>query len=188
MTPRISDTIKEDHREIEATYDRIITSYDRDEQIRFQNLFTWELARHFVGEELIIYPAFEKHIPDGASIADKNRKVHQRVKEQLKTFQTMDPTNPRYIPTIKTLMENLAPHIREEEDSQLGALENALSSHDSEHMSKSFNRTKIFVPSRAHPGAPSKPPFETVVGLLTAPVDQLADLFRKWPHSKGMET
>ena len=44
----------------------------------------------------------------------------------------------------------------------------------------------MFVPSRSHPSAPSKPPFETAVGLLTAPIDHLADLFRSWPDTAGM--
>ncbi|PYH67181.1 uncharacterized protein BO88DRAFT_344867, partial [Aspergillus vadensis CBS 113365] len=43
-----------------------------------------------------------------------------------------------------------------------------------------------FVPSRSHPSAPDKPPFETAIGLMTAPIDHLADLFRKWPHTSGL--
>lgn len=85
-------------------------------------------------------------------------------------------------------MEVLSPQMREEENSDLVDLEQVLSDHDSISLSKSFNRTKIFMPSRAHPSAPSKPPFETVVGLLTAPIDQLGDLFRKWPHEKDVQT
>ena len=49
-------------------------------------------------------------------------------------------------------------------------------------LAKSFGRTKAFVPSRSHPSAPSKPPFETVVGLLTAPIDHLGDMLRKFPE------
>lgn len=43
----------------------------------------------------------------------------------------------------------------------------------------------MFTPTRAHPSAPNKPPFETVVGLLTAPIDRLRDLlFTKFPEGK----
>ena len=34
---------------------------------------------------------------------------------------------------------------------------------------------------RAHPSAPNKPPFETIVGLMTAPLDKLLDAFAKFP-------
>lgn len=84
------------------------------------------------------------------------------------------------------LMENLSEHIKEEENDDLPKLEAALSEEDSESYAKSFGRTKMFVPSRSHPSAPDKPPYETAVGLLAAPIDHLADLFRKWPDSAGM--
>jgi hypothetical protein len=78
-------------------------------------------------------------------------------------------------------MNDLNEHISGEESSDLPALEAAMQTSDSEAMAKSFGRIKAFVPSRSHPSAPDKPPFETVVGLMTAPMDHLADLFRKFP-------
>jgi hypothetical protein len=38
-----------------------------------------------------------------------------------------------------------------------------------------------FVCSSAHPNAPNKPPFETLAGLLTAPIDKVKDAFAKFP-------
>jgi hypothetical protein len=78
-------------------------------------------------------------------------------------------------------MKDLNQHIKEEENDDLPALESAIQNDESESIAKSFGRTKAFVPSRSHPSAPNKPPFETVVGLMTAPVDHLMDLFRKFP-------
>ena len=78
-------------------------------------------------------------------------------------------------------MTVLSEHIKEEEEQDLPALDRELSAEDSASMAKSFGRTKAFVPSRSHPSAPSKPPFETVVGLMAAPIDHLADLFKKFP-------
>ncbi|KAL2696936.1 hypothetical protein AAEP93_002231 [Penicillium crustosum] len=186
MTPRIIDTIKKDHREIESYYGKIITSKDEDEQTRFQNLFAWELARHSIGEELIVYPLFERVLSDGVAMANKDRDQHLKVKTQLKAFQNMTPSDTQFVPTIRELMDNLSEHIKEEESDDLPKLEQALSQEDSEGCSKSFGRTKMFVPSRSHPSTPDKPPYETVVGLLTAPIDHLADLFRKWPDTSGM--
>lgn len=80
----ISDAVVKDHQEILACYNRIVSSTNRDEQVRFQNLFTWDLARLLVAEELVVYPALEKHLPDGAAMAEKNRKAHQTVSVQSK--------------------------------------------------------------------------------------------------------
>lgn len=78
-------------------------------------------------------------------------------------------------------MKYLNQHIEEEEKQDLPEFESALHKDESESIAKSFGRTKAFVPSRSHPHAPNKPPFETVVGLMTAPIDHLGDLFRKFP-------
>lgn len=84
-------------------------------------------------------------------------------------------------------MSNLKAHIAEEENGDLPALEAGLkkagASGASESLAKSFERTKMFVPTRSHPSAPDKPPFETVVGLLAAPIDKLADIFRRFPQT-----
>lgn len=79
MDSRILDTIREDHQQLEAIYNTLIHSNDPKEQTRFQNLFTWTLARHTVGEELVVFPAIEKHIRDGTETMDKSRREHQMV-------------------------------------------------------------------------------------------------------------
>lgn len=83
-------------------------------------------------------------------------------------------------------MQELLQHMKEEEVEDLPLLEKVLSQADSEKMGASFERTKMFVPTRSHPSAPDRPPFETAVGLMTAPVDRLADFFRKWPEKKEL--
>jgi hypothetical protein len=40
----------------------------------------------------------------------------------------------------------------------------------------------MFVPTQSHPSAPDKPPFETVAGLMAAPIDHLKDMFKKFPE------
>ncbi|KAJ5660957.1 uncharacterized protein N7484_000329 [Penicillium longicatenatum] len=186
MMAAISDAIKKDHREIEEYYNNILNSTTEKEKTQWQNQFTWELARHSIGEELVIYPQFEKLLTDGRAMADKDRKEHLSVKEQLKAFQNMQPSNPQFEPTLKSLMQDLTQHIKEEESEDLPKLEESLTTEESEDLSKTFGRTKMFVPSRSHPSAPDKPPFETAIGLLTAPIDHLGDLFRSWPHTSGM--
>jgi len=180
----ISDAIIKDHRELEQYYKEVVNSSDHDHQQRYGNQFTWELARHSVGEELVVYPAFEKYLgADGKKMADSDRKEHHSVKELLKQFQKLKSEDVNYVPKIKEIWSQLTEHMKEEEEHDLPALEAALRSDagTSESMAKSFGRTKAFVPTRSHPSAGENPPFETVMGLLTAPFDHVADIFRKFP-------
>ncbi|KAI9170872.1 hemerythrin-like protein [Paramyrothecium foliicola] len=185
MAASVSDAIIKDHRELEEYYNEVVNAKDLDHQTRFGNQFTWELARHSVGEELVVYPAFEKYLgPEGKAMAEHDRKEHHKVKELLKEFQNLKPEDGNYVQKLKELWAPLSEHIKEEEERDLPALEKALAAHagESESMATSFGRTKAFVPSRSHPSAGEHPPFETVMGLLTAPIDHLGDLFRKFPN------
>lgn len=76
----ISDAITKDHRELEQYYNEVINSADHDHKERFGNQFTWELARHSVGEELVVYPAFEKYLGSkGHDMAEHDRQEHHKV-------------------------------------------------------------------------------------------------------------
>lgn len=82
MVGRIIDVVKDDHLTIEACYTRITNTSERDEQTRFKNLFTWELARTLVAKELVIYPALEKHLSDGVTMANRNRNENHNVRRK----------------------------------------------------------------------------------------------------------
>ncbi|RJE20022.1 hypothetical protein PHISCL_07633 [Aspergillus sclerotialis] len=182
MKSTITDAIKEDHRTVEACYLYVIDESKRHQRARFKNLFIWELSRNLVSKELVVYPALEKKVQGGTFLANKDREENHATKEDLKAFQNLSPSDPKFIPAINDLMAHLRTHYVDEEMNQLPQLEEALSKKDSDHLAKLLRWSKVFLPTRAHPAAPSKPPMETAVGLVTAPFDQVADLFRKWPH------
>jgi len=178
----ISEAIKDDHRELEDAYNKILQATTSDEKRRWQNQFTWELARHSIGEELIVYPTMEKNLPNGKDMANKDRSEHKSVKDHLYKFQGLKPEDSEFVPTLKALWTDLGQHIKEEEEHDLVLLEKSLQQSESEKLVAKFKRTKKFIPTRSHPDAPDKPPFETVAGLLAAPMDHLSDLFRKFPE------
>lgn len=96
----------------------------------------------------------------------------------------MSPSDANFDPTIDSLWEALSQHILEEERDDLPALEEMINSDASSALARSFDRTKHFVPTRSHPSAPDRPPYETAVGLMTAPMDKLKDMFRSFPEAK----
>jgi hemerythrin-like domain-containing protein len=175
----ISEVITNDHRELKKYYEEIVNNPDNiDHQTRYGNQFTWELARHSVAEELLVYPALEKYLGDkGKEHADHDRAEHHKVcltvpfaeivtdrlqvKVLLKDFQNMSARDSAYVPKLKEIWSLLEHHIEEEESKDLPALEKALSSSDnrgsSESLAKNFGRTKAFVPSRSHPSAGENP-------------------------------
>ncbi|KAI9709986.1 MAG: hypothetical protein M1820_003064 [Bogoriella megaspora] len=97
----------------------------------------------------------------------------------------MKPQDAGHTDKINEILASLSQHIQEEEDQDLPALEDSLKAQPdlSESIARSFGRTKAFVPSRSHPSAGKNPPFETVIGLLAAPIGHVADIFRKFPDN-----
>jgi hypothetical protein len=94
----------------------------------------------------------------------------------------MRESDPAFRKTLDSLMDSFNQHIKEEEEVDLVKLEDVLAKSDSQSLARQFDRTKAFVPTRSHPLSPTKQPFETAVGLMTAPLDRLRDMFRKFPN------
>lgn len=77
---RVSDPIIKDHEELKSSYDKIMNSDNHATLGEYQNQFVWELARHSISEEIVVYPAMEKHVPNGKEMAEKDRQEHRAVR------------------------------------------------------------------------------------------------------------
>lgn len=118
-------------------------------------------------------------------MAAEDRREHLYVKQKLHELEGMDVEDAHFDGKLNDLMSWFTKHARHEEERDLPALEKFLAkesgSLSSESMARSFERTKMFVPTHSHPKSPDQPPFENVVGLMMAPIDKLRDLFKEFP-------
>ncbi|KAI5117019.1 hypothetical protein M0805_000003 [Coniferiporia weirii] len=184
----LSDKIKEDHQEMYEYHDLYRAARaagDADGQARWARQLIWEVARHAVGEEIVVYPLMEAHLgEEGRKLADQDRAEHQFVKERLYEIESLDPGSKKYDEVLSEVMKHLHEHNDSEELNDLPLLEPAMGVESSEKAAASFSRTKKFVPTRTHPSAPNQPPLETLAGFLAAPMDKLKDAFSKFPTSE----
>ncbi|KAF9049460.1 hypothetical protein BDZ89DRAFT_1057350 [Hymenopellis radicata] len=185
----LTAAIKEDHEEMYEYYDNYVKANGNpDEMGRWARQLTWEIARHAVGEEIVVYPLMEKYMGDqGVKLTDGDRAEHQQVKVMLNELESIQPGSPDHQEKLKKVMEHLRKHNDSEEQNDLPALEPLLGREDSITAASSFTRTKKFVPTRAHPSAPNKPPYETLVGFMTMPIDKLKDMFSAFPTEEMKE-
>ncbi|KAL1742104.1 hypothetical protein HDZ31DRAFT_84369 [Schizophyllum fasciatum] len=183
---KLSDAIKEDHHDIFSYHEAYKKSAgDFDAQQRWSRQLIWEIARHSIGEELVVYPLFEKYMGErGHKLADENRAEHNEVKENLYELEKLQPGSGQFDTLLEKTMAALRKHIDTEEQDELPKLEQLLMETDSQSAAGSFVRTKMIAPTRPHPSAPDKPPFETVVGLMSAPLDKVMDMFAKFPSEE----
>ncbi|KIP11290.1 hypothetical protein PHLGIDRAFT_64119 [Phlebiopsis gigantea 11061_1 CR5-6] len=184
--------IKEDHEEMyeyHDQYQRALQRADLDACARWANQLRWEIARHAVGEEIVVYPLMEKHLgAKGRELADHDRREHQTAKEDLYKLEGLDPGSEVFANLLNKMMQNLHHHNDDEEIDDLPLLEPAIGEAASKEAALAFKKTKKFVPTRPHPNAPNRPPFETCVGFIAAPIDKLIDVFQSFPHEDEMKS
>ncbi|OJA15610.1 hypothetical protein AZE42_09638 [Rhizopogon vesiculosus] len=179
----LTDAITHDHREMYAYYQQFKQNKgDTDAQGRWAHQLMWEVARHAVGEEIIVYPLMEKQLgEEGTKLADQDRNDHQTVKELLAKLEALQVGTAEFDSILERAMATLHKHNDSEEQNDLPRLEMVLHPDHSKEAAAQFRRTKHFVPTRPHPMAPNKPPYETLVGFMAAPIDKLKDLFTTFP-------
>ncbi|KAL8766363.1 MAG: hypothetical protein Q9209_006833 [Squamulea sp. 1 TL-2023] len=203
----ISEAISADHKLLDQYADKIRSSTSLDDKIKWRNQLTWALARHAISEELTMYPAMEKHLgEEGMQLTNTDRDQHQavrmpvfsfcrfvadqyfdrQVKEDLYKLQSLSPASSEFTPLLDRLMTDLHEHIKHESEEDMPRLEEKLSSEESHALARSFERTKMFTPTRSHPSAPNRPYFENFAAMLAAPIDRFKDLLASYPDKEEL--
>lgn len=185
----LTDAVAKDHQEMYDYYDNYMKSKgDPAVQQRWANQLLWEVSRHAVGEELVIYPLMEKHLgAEGLKLADGDRKDHQFVKESMYKLESMTVGTAEYDNRLKEVMAELRRHNDSEEKNDLPLLAAKIGASGAQDAAARFKRTKKFAPTHPHPSAPDKPPYETLAGFMSAPIDKLRDMFEQFPTEEDKQ-
>ena len=110
------ELILDDHKEIRA-FCKQVQSTEPSEAIKWMHQLTWEVARHSVAEELILYPLMEKELgAKGKQMADDSREDHQRIKEDLQFLESATTLeDPQYMSRYVKMADELLEHLDKEE-------------------------------------------------------------------------
>ena len=170
-----------DHTLVRTIYDKF-KMCSRKEANEWRNQLIYEIARHSVSEELILYPLMRKRIPEGEKWYQDSIQDHQKIKELLQEVQSMDPSSSDFGSKVDETMKVLLSHIDEEEIQLLPLIRKTFSEEELISAGNSFVRRKFIVPTRPHSSIPIDPPtLEGLLGLLIAPIDKFRDLFTSYP-------
>ena len=86
----VIDILISDHRDVTALIGEIWTV--RDPMIRrdLTDTAISELVRHAVAEEMYVYPAMRKHLPDGAKAVEHDIEEHKELEQAMKQLESVD--------------------------------------------------------------------------------------------------
>ncbi|KAL0940028.1 hhe domain protein [Colletotrichum truncatum] len=174
--PRLSETIKQDHRRIEQAYRYILTASSTEDKVRWRNELALELARHCISEEQVLIPVLRDRLFDGASRCEKNHADRMSLKEKICKLQVIPVDDASFESELKALWVDLAAHVRDTDHQDVARLEECLSITESEELEEQFRNTMLFAPTRSNPSASHGPPSKLITDFLATKEGSLTSL------------
>jgi hemerythrin superfamily protein len=175
-TEDLVSVIMKDHRQVERIFAELETGSGSPEHRRaLADHMTAELVRHSVAEEMYMYPAARKSLPDGDQVADHEIAEHAEVERTLKDLEGVDATDPRFDQLVGKVVTDIRHHVADEEQNLLPRLQQACSVDELRRLGELVVKAKAVAPTRPHPSAPDTPPANMILAPGTGLIDRLRD-------------
>ncbi len=171
----VVDVLTDDHRQIEEwfqEYDRATTADDKQ---RLANNIVIELVRHMEVEEQFVYPRARQVIPGGDQIIDQAISQHSRAEKIMNQLDGKNPGDADFDALAHELMGVIREHFDEEVNRWFPQLRASLSAEETKKLAETVRNAKKVAPTRPHPAAPDRPPFNVLIGSGAAVVDRVRD-------------
>ena len=176
--PDVVDILTSDHREMVELIGRIEGAGDaaaRRDLADTVDTVIAEVMRHAVAEEMYVYPAVEKHVPNGSEDVEHDKGEHAEIVEVMKRLEDVDAAEPRFLDLVRELEGKLRHHAEDEESEQFPKLREHLPADDLVELGRKVEAAKEVAPTRPHPSAPHSELFHKTVGVGVGLVDRLRD-------------
>lgn len=164
-----------DHREMRDLLAQVHMTTDPEQRRDLVDTATAEVMRHAVAEEMHVYPAMEKYLPNGSEEVAHDKQEHDELVQVMKELEGVDAAHPDFIELVKKFEEMLDHHIKDEEDDQFPKLREHLPQEQLEQLGAKVEQAKKLAPTRPHPSAPHSELFHKTVGAGVGMVDRLRD-------------
>lgn len=174
-TDDIITELTKDHDEVRAIFAQLRQGPAPQRREELVRDMTVELVKHSVAEEAHLYPLIRDVFPEGDQLADHEIEEHAEVEKALKSREKMDPSDPQYMPTVHTVIDDVTHHAQEEEDDVFPRLRQTCSAEQLRELGDKIRATKKVAPTHPHPSAPDTPPGNKLLGPVAGLVDRVRD-------------
>jgi len=83
----VVDILTTDHHQVLDLLQQIKISADVEERRDLADTVISELVRHSVAEEMYVYPAMKKYLPDGDEAVDHDVEEHKELEQTMKKLE-----------------------------------------------------------------------------------------------------
>jgi len=171
----VVDVLTTDHHEFLALIQQIKASAEADQRRDLADTLISELVRHAVAEEMFVYPAMRKHLPNGDQAVKHDTEEHKELEKTMKKLESVDADSSTFNQQIGELEATLRDHVADEESDQFPQLRAAIPREELVEMAAKVEAAKKAAPTRPHPLAPNNQVFHKLVGPGVGMVDRLRD-------------
>ncbi|SHF29220.1 hemerythrin domain-containing protein [Streptoalloteichus hindustanus] len=174
--PNLVAELTADHRAVERVFEELESGEGQPRRRRelADHVITL-LVRHFVAEEAHLYPAVRGALPDGDAVADRELGEHAEAERTMRQLDGMDPVDPRFDELCRKLMSEVRNHVHEEERELLPRLAARCRQDELDAIAAGVRRARETAPTRPHPSAPDRPPWNRLLAPGAALVDRVRD-------------
>jgi hemerythrin superfamily protein len=169
--------LTEQHREVDdvfAQLEKMDGATDEKVQLLAEQVVT-SLVKHSVAEEIYLYPAVRKALPNGDDLADHELGEHDEAEQTMKELEKLTPEQPEFWPTLHKLIEEIRHHVSEEENNLFPQLRAACSEQELHDLGRKVQQAEKMAPTRPHPSAPSEGGLLGVLAPGAGLVDRIRD-------------
>ncbi|HET9650469.1 MAG TPA: hemerythrin domain-containing protein [Microlunatus sp.] len=171
----VVDILTVDHQEVLDLLQEIKFATGDQQRRDLADLVISELVRHSVAEEMYVYPAMRKHLPDGDAAVKHDVEEHKELEATMKELEGVPAGDPRFRVLLDQLEEILRDHVHDEEDEQFPLLRRTIERSELVEIGEKVRLAKQVAPTRPHPSAPNNELFHKLVGPGVGLVDRLRD-------------
>ncbi len=172
--------LRKDHREVKELFRRYrrLGAGATTRKAQTMERIVKELSVHAAVEEQVFYPDVKAEVRGTKRLVDHALDEHQELKENLAKVQRLEPGSEEFEATMRTIMNDVNEHVKEEEAELFPKVRQAKSKRELQDMATVMRTAKNAAPTRPHPKAPSTPPGNVIVGAASAVVDRARDAVR----------
>ena len=173
--PDVVDVLSTDHREALDLIRQIKGTVDAEQRRDLADTLISEIVRHAVAEEMYVYPAIRKHLPNGEEVAKHDADEHKELEQAMKKLEGADADSAEFSQLIDEFETSLRHHVNDEETDQFPELRARIPREELVEMAGKVEGAKKLAPTRPHPLAPNSQLFHKLVGPGVGMVDRLRD-------------
>jgi hemerythrin superfamily protein len=174
-TSDVVDILTTDHREAMDLIAQIWVTHDNEQRRDLADTLISELVRHSVAEEMYVYPAMKKHLPDGDQAVEHDVEEHKELESTMKAMESVEADSDRFTELLRQLETILRDHVQDEEADQFPQLRARIPHDELVEIGSKVQAAKQVAPTRPHPSAPNNQVFHKLVGPGVGMVDRLRD-------------